>query len=84
MSSRNNELRQANSFDGIDSEENAVMDDIRGNLRNSNVYYELSSSKNDMSESEAEDENQYACIGLTKDQYQNIEADEIERLREKL
>ena len=44
-------------YDGIDSEENAVIDDVRGKIRNSNVYYELSSSKNDMTESEVEDEN---------------------------
>lgn len=44
-------------YDGIDSEENAVIDDARGKIRNSNVYYELSSSKNDMTESEVEDEN---------------------------
>ena len=44
-------------FDGNDSEENAVMDDARGKIRNSNVYYELSSSKNDMTESEIEDDN---------------------------
>ena len=86
IGSRNTDQRQAISYNSRESEENAVIRESQAALRNSNVYYELSSSKNDdnESESEPEEDERYSNLPLAKNKNSGIEADDLTRLREKL
>ena len=57
---------------------------VGGKTQNKDVYYELSSSNNDVTESEEEEDEHLTCIKIEENESLSEDKDEFEELREKL
>ena len=75
LNSRNDEVNVRSSDQPNEGEENAAMQDEEGQGNVRSVYYELSSSNNDVTESEVE-EDHLACIKIDDNQVEYEEKDE--------